>query len=133
MSRRLAPAAAAAALSAAAIVAATTASRPSRLALAPPAAHALPNPFEGRPDAVEAGRKLFERHCASCHGDGGRGGRTAPAVAVDPVTGAPAGDLFWFVTNGDLRAGMPAWSRLPDARRWQLVTYLKSLRAAPAR
>jgi len=39
----------------------------------------------------------------------------------------PAGALFWFL-NGNLKHGMPpSWSRLPDERRWQLVSYLKSL------
>jgi hypothetical protein len=35
--------------------------------------------------------------------------------------------LFSFITNGDLKRGMPAWSRLPDERRWQIVAFLKSL------
>jgi len=38
----------------------------------------------------------------------------------------PAGALFWFL-YGNLKHGMPSWSRLPDERRWQLVSYLKSL------
>jgi hypothetical protein len=40
---------------------------------------------------------------------------------------APDDALFNFLTNGDLRHGMPSWSRLPEQRRWQIVTYLKSL------
>ncbi|HXN22460.1 MAG TPA: hypothetical protein VOA41_06930 [Candidatus Dormibacteraeota bacterium] len=41
------------------------------------------------------------------------------------------GDLFWFLTKGELRAGVPSWSRLPEAQRWQIVSYLKSLRQFP--
>jgi len=26
-----------------------------------------------------------------------------------------------------LKQGMPSWSRLPDQRLWQIVTYLKTL------
>ncbi len=129
--RRLAPASAASAL-VAAVLAAGGAFEHSKLAAAPASAHDLRSPFDGNLEAVLAGRSLFERHCASCHGAGGRGGRAAPALDTEVVNGAPAGDLFWFVTNGDLRAGMPAWSRLPEARRWQLVAYLKSLGAPPA-
>ena len=42
------------------------------------------------------------------------------------VQNAPAGVLFWYLTNGDLRAGMPSWSRLPEAQRWQIATFLKA-------
>ena len=96
---------------------------------APDAAHARTNPYEGQPDAVRAGRKLFARHCATCH-DQGRGG-AAPRLDGELVRSATAGDLFWFLTNGNLPRGMPSWSRLPEARRWQLVAFLKSLETAP--
>lgn len=97
---------------------------------APASAHARTNPFDAQPDAVRAGRKLFARHCATCH-EAGRGGE-APHLDADLVRDATPGDLFWFLTNGNLRRGMPSWSRLPDARRWQLVAFLKSLDAAPS-
>jgi mono/diheme cytochrome c family protein len=98
---------------------------------APAAAAFWSNPFEGEPRAIRAGRKLFLRHCAECHGDDARGRGKTPPLVSHRVQGAPAGDLFWFLTNGDLGAGMPAWSRLPDERRWQLVTFLKTLAAPP--
>jgi hypothetical protein len=40
---------------------------------------------------------------------------------------ASPGALFWFLTNGRLAAGMPEWSRLPAARRWQIIAYLQSI------
>ena len=42
---------------------------------------------------------------------------------------ATPGAVFWYLTNGDLRRGMPAWSRLPEARRWQLEAFLRTLSA----
>lgn len=99
----------------------------SGLASAPASAGTRPNPYEGKPDAVRAGRKLFARYCADCHGADGHGRGKAPALDSELVEQAPPGDLFWFLTNGDLRAGMPSWSRLPEAQRWQIVTYLKTL------
>jgi mono/diheme cytochrome c family protein len=98
---------------------------------APGDVHAKTNPYDAHPDAVRAGRKLFARHCASCHGDQGRGGE-APHVDAELVADATPGDLFWFLTNGNLRRGMPSWSRLPDARRWQIVAFLKTLDASPS-
>lgn len=105
----------------------TTPASASGLLKAPPSAHGKSNPFAAMPDAVTAGRKLFLRHCAECHGDDGKGSPRGPSFDLDRLRQAPPGDLFWFVSNGDLKAGMPSWSRLPDAQRWQLVAYLKTL------
>jgi mono/diheme cytochrome c family protein len=102
------------------------------LVAAPESAHGRPDPYAGQRDAVLAGGKLFARHCAGCHGRDGRGGRRGPPLDSAPVREAPPGDLFWFVTNGNLARGMPAWSRLPEAQRWQLVTFLKAQAAAGA-
>jgi mono/diheme cytochrome c family protein len=76
---------------------------------------------------VAAGQKLFEQHCAACHGAEATGTKYAPDLSA--VHSMDSAYLFRFVTNGDLRHGMPAWSRLPDQRRWQIVAYLKSLSA----
>ena len=80
--------------------------------------------------AKRAGRKLFERDCASCHGPQGKGGGRAPAlVASSPqLIQVPPGAIFWVLRNGSLRHGMPSFSHLPEPQRWQIVTYLKSLR-----
>ncbi len=94
---------------------------------APESALALRNPYEAQPDAAPAGRKLFGQYCAACHGREAQGRGVGPRLDGDEVAGAPDGKLFWFVTNGDLRRGMPAWSGLPAARRWQIVAYLKTL------
>jgi mono/diheme cytochrome c family protein len=110
----------------------TTPHRRFGLAGAPAQAHGLRNPFRGEPDAVRAGRKLFVRYCATCHGEDARGRRATPALDSQRIAGAPEGDLFWFLTNGELRAGMPSWSRLPEARRWQLVTYVTTLPSQPS-
>jgi copper transport protein len=102
-------------------------------AQAPPSARARVNPYAGSADAVQAGRKLVARHCAECHGPDGHGGRNAPPLATDEVRAAGAGELFWVLTNGHLGAGMPSWSRLPEARRWQIVSFLKSPDAGSGR
>ena len=98
-----------------------------QLADAPASAAALRNPYEGHAEALLAGQKLFKRHCAECHGREGRGRGKAPDLRSPPVKNASPGTLFWFLRNGNLREGMPSWSRLPDQRLWQIVTYLKTL------
>jgi mono/diheme cytochrome c family protein len=101
------------------------------LTKAPPKAAARRNPFENDPQASAAGAKLFERHCAECHGSTAQGGKKGPSLLADDVQQAPPGTLFWILTNGVVRRGMPVWSKLPEPQRWQLVSYLKSLRPSP--
>jgi mono/diheme cytochrome c family protein len=103
-----------------------------QLAHVPGDARGRTNPLEHDPDAVAAGKKLYERHCADCHGVAGENGRKGPGLRATEVQTATAGELFWVITNGNVRAGMPVWSKLPEAQRWQLATYLKSLGQAPS-
>jgi mono/diheme cytochrome c family protein len=109
--------------------------RPSKpfeqLANVPEDARARANPLANDADAVAAGRKLYERHCASCHGASGENGRKGPGLRGTEIQQATAGELFWVITNGNVRAGMPVWSKLPEAQRWQITTYLESLGQAP--
>ncbi|HEV8385263.1 MAG TPA: cytochrome c [Candidatus Acidoferrales bacterium] len=102
--------------------------RASRLGSAPASAEARSNPYEGNHDAVRAGQKLYGRYCAECHGKDLAGQRKTPALDSQNVEQAAPGKLFWVLTNGDLRKGMPAWSELPEQQRWQIVSYLKSAR-----
>ena len=97
------------------------------LAQAPAAADARQNPYDDNQDARRAGQKLFEQHCAACHGKDARGIQRAPALNTPIVKSATPGALFWLLRNGSLRRGMPSFSNLPDQQRWQIVTFLKSL------
>jgi mono/diheme cytochrome c family protein len=99
-----------------------------RLSEAPPSAQSLRNPFAGQKEAVAAGRKLYEQHCAQCHGSDARGLEHAADLHSPAIQNAPPGTLFWALRNGRIRKGMPSWSQLPDQQIWQIVTYLKTLR-----
>jgi len=98
------------------------------IAQAPAKTRDWKNPYEGNSDALLAGKKLYLQHCADCHGQNARGMRNAISLRTPQVQNATAGELVWFLRNGNLFYGMPAWSGLPEQRRWQIVTYLKSLR-----
>jgi mono/diheme cytochrome c family protein len=91
-------------------------------AVAPPS---QPAPREASSE-IRAGGKLFAQHCASCHGVNATGAR-APSLHTPSIQAIPDAALIQFLTDGDLRKGMPSWSRLPEERRWQLVRYIKSL------
>lgn len=101
--------------------------RAAELAKAPDVARSRRNPLEKDPEAVAAGKKLFEQRCQECHGADAQGGRNGPDLRQEDVQSVPPGVLFWFLTNGNVRRGMPPWSKLPEPQRWQLVSFLKSL------
>jgi mono/diheme cytochrome c family protein len=98
------------------------------LTKAPEKARAVPNPFAGDPNAIRAGGKLFDRHCAGCHGMKAEGGKRAPSLLRKEVQQATPGALFWVLSNGVVWRGMPVWSNLPEPQRWQIVEFLESFR-----
>ena len=96
---------------------------------APVKARARQNPFEKDPEAIAAGGNLYAQHCADCHGNKAEGRKRGPSLLVSDVQNAESGAIFWILTNGVVRRGMPVWSKLPEPQRWQLVRFLKSLRS----
>jgi len=103
------------------------------LGKAPEKASGRANPLENDADAVAAGRLLFADHCAECHGEnaeGGSGRKKGPSLRAAEVQNATPGAIFWLISNGVVRKGMPVWSRLPETQRWALVRFIKSLGAA---
>jgi mono/diheme cytochrome c family protein len=94
----------------------------------PPKDHARANPFAGQPETVAAGAILYRDHCAQCHKSDANGDRRKkPSLRTPQIHAASDGDLEWFLRQGDLVHGMPSWSSLPGAQRWQIVSYLRSL------
>jgi mono/diheme cytochrome c family protein len=92
-------------------------------------AAAKANPLAQRPEAVAGGEKLFRRNCVECHGPDGSGlaKKNSADLLLPEVQSQSDGTLFWKLTNGNTDRGMPAFSRLPELQRWQLILYLRSL------
>jgi mono/diheme cytochrome c family protein len=95
---------------------------------APASSHQSKNPYAGQPAAAAAGSRLYATNCGSCHGTSGHGTGTIPALSEGPTQSASDGEVFWFITTGAVDNGMPSWATLPARQRWQIVTYLKSLK-----
>ena len=93
---------------------------------APESAAAMKNPYTGNQSAAAGGKKLYGQNCAQCHGNNLQGMGPAPSLESDKMKKAKPGELFWFITNGDLNKGMPSWSSLPKQQRWQIVSFLES-------
>jgi|KBSMisStandDraft_5_1062788.scaffolds.fasta_scaffold240636_2 mono/diheme cytochrome c family protein len=91
------------------------------------AERARTNPFAGQSDAIAGGSRLFAEHCSKCHGEDALGRGKRPSLRTKEVQQASDGELFSLLKNGYLKKGMPSWSALPEASRWQLIAYVKSL------
>lgn len=98
---------------------------------APASSASLKNPDTGKQNAA-AGQKLYQQRCASCHGASAQGTGNIPSLASGATQAAKPGEVFWFITHGDISNGMPAWDSLPAQQRWQIVTYLKYLNSPGA-
>jgi mono/diheme cytochrome c family protein len=86
----------------------------------------MKNPYQGSLQAAIAGKKLYGQNCAQCHGANLQGVGPAPALDSQEIKIAKPGELFWFISTGKVSSGMPSWSSLPKAQRWQIVTFLQS-------
>lgn len=98
----------------------------------PDAERGRANPYAGRPEAIAAGRVLYEDHCAKCHGADALGRHRRPSLRGEDVREATDGELFWLLKNGSVWRGMPSWISLPEQERWQVIAYLRSLPPAPS-
>jgi mono/diheme cytochrome c family protein len=85
------------------------------------------NPLAARPDTEPGGAKLFKERCAQCHRDDGSGTSVGPGLSGRRVQSQTDGALFWKITSGNTRTGMPTFSGLPELQRWQLVLHLRAL------
>jgi mono/diheme cytochrome c family protein len=92
---------------------------------APPSAKATKNPYEGQ--QPDAGRSVYQSRCAACHRPNGEGSGNIPNLASEKAQAASNGELFWYITEGDLNNGMPSWKSLPEKDRWQIINFLRVL------
>jgi len=103
---------------------------------APASAKKLKNPLTTTDENIEAGRVLFNKNCATCHGEDGKAKTdVAKAMKVKPTNltdkamhGITDGEIYWVVTNGIKKSGMPTFkSKAADNERWQMTLYVKHL------
>jgi mono/diheme cytochrome c family protein len=82
------------------------------------------------------GKALYDRECAECHGKQGFGDGPQAAQLSVPVATLGLSDFArqftpaeWYnvVTNGNMEKFMPAFSKLTDRQRWDVVAYALNL------
>ena len=86
------------------------------------------NPYAGDVAAAERGKVAFTSICAACHGASGEGGGNVPALRSATIRQTSDGELFWYITRGDVNNGMPSLATLPESMRWQIISYLRSIK-----
>lgn len=109
-----------------------------RHALVPRSVRDQANPIPLTEEVLRAGLEHWADHCASCHGNDGRGdtsigNRTYPRVPDmrQPQTQQLSdGELFYLIENGVRFTAMPAWGTgepSPDSASWHLVHFIRHL------
>jgi mono/diheme cytochrome c family protein len=91
------------------------------------------NPVATTPANLADGARLYEDHCALCHG--GAAAKVSPMrdkfsppvpQLVDKVPHDPDAWLFWVTKHGVRMTGMPAWDGiLSDGDIWKTVAFIK--------
>ena len=96
------------------------------------------NPVPTSPEVLRDARAHFADHCASCHGNDGRG-RTqvgqglypkAPDMTLPETQSLADGELFFIIENGVRLTGMPAWGTGTGEgaeESWELVHFIRHL------
>ena len=104
----------------------------------PRAARDAQNPVPLSLDVLAEARAHFADHCASCHGNDGRGKTTigqnlypkAPDMWKPDTQSLTDGEIFYIIKNGIRLTGMPAWGKdtpEDDKETWALVHFIQHL------
>jgi len=103
-----------------------------------------PSPSVAQQGDANAGKVLYERKCAGCHGVKGDGKGPAAELLRPAPRDFTSGiykirstankiptdkDMFEVLTYGMPGTSMPPWSVLPEKDRWNLVAYVKTFAA----
>ncbi len=104
----------------------------------PRASRDAKNPVAATPEALARARAHWADHCASCHGNDGRG-RTqmgqglypkAPDMTLAQTQSLSDGEIFYIIENGVRLTGMPAWggeASGDEVETWELVHFVRHL------
>jgi mono/diheme cytochrome c family protein len=101
-----------------------------------PDAAKVKNPVAATPESVAAGKRIYQKSCAPCHGINAEGGPgndlipAAPDLTGDKwAHGSTDGEIFDNIKNGVAPDfNMTPWKdQLKDPDIWNVVNYLRSI------
>src|SRR5215471_18838404 len=101
-----------------------------------PDAAKVKNPVAATAASIAAGKQLYTRNCASCHGANGEGGPGNDLIPAAPNLvdekwdhGSTDGEIFDVIKNGiapDFNM-TPFKNKLKDDDIWNVINYIRSL------
>jgi hypothetical protein len=113
--------------------------------IAPAPDKAKAAPVAVSPEGTERGRKLYVKHCETCHGEKGKGDGPLARLHAQRTARPPYdltlpevqsfltdGEIFWKISVGYRRSDkviMPAFANLVPAAedRWRIVQFVRTL------
>jgi len=98
-------------------------------------ARKLKNPISSNAESVEAGKKIYQRNCAGCHGPGGKGDGSmalsggTPSDLTDDVWdhGSSDGEIFVVIHDGVSSDMLGYKDKLSDEQIWQVINFIRSI------
>ncbi len=102
-----------------------------------PEAAKLKNPVSADATSIAAGKKVYAKNCANCHGDTGKGDgslgeelnpKPANLADADWKHGSSDGEMFTLIRDGSKGTGMKGFkSKLTTHEIWDVVNYVRTL------
>ena len=98
-------------------------------------AQKIKNPEPQNSESIDAGKKLYQRYCAACHGPSGKGDGGLALSGGEPSDltdgawdyGSTDGEIFVVIRDG-VSADMLAYKeKLTEKQIWQVVNYIRSI------
>ncbi len=94
------------------------------------------NPIAVSPEVLQKASRHFADHCASCHGNDGRGDTPiglhvyprSPDMRQAGTQELTDGELYYIIHNGVRWTAMPSWGASDyDPESWELVHFIRHL------
>ena|SRR5256885_14950152 len=102
-----------------------------------PEAAKTKNPVAADAQSIAAGKEVYDKQCAGCHGDTGKGDgamgsdlnpKPPDLTDADWKHGSTDGELYLVIHDGAKNTGMKAFGKkLTPHQIWDVVNYIRSI------
>jgi mono/diheme cytochrome c family protein len=98
-------------------------------------AQKLKNPEAKTEESIAGGKKLYQLHCASCHGPNGKGDGSLALAGGTPSDltddkwdyGSTEGENFVVIRDGVSSDMLAYKEKLTEQQIWQIVNFIRSI------